>query len=124
MALLALAFCLAIAALGALGLASPAHLLGFVRRFTNRRGLYTAAAIRVVMGVTLVLAAPDSRAPALIQGLGIFVILAGLVLPLFGVERFARLIDWWFTQDAAIVRVWSLFVIAFGLLVASAFPLR
>ena len=121
MTLLALAFSLAIAALGALGLASPARLLGVLQRFRSRGGLYTAAAIRLAMGAVFVLAAPDSGAPALIQGLGIFVILAGLVTPLFGVERFTRLLDWWFTQDAAIVRVWSLFVIAFGLLVANAF---
>ena len=122
MTLLALAFSFAIAALGALGVASPARLLGAARPFRSRGGLFAATVIRLAMGATFVLAAPDSRAQPLIQALGITVILAGLVLPFIGVERFTRLLDWASELGTGVVRVWSVLVVGFGLLLASAFP--
>jgi predicted lysophospholipase L1 biosynthesis ABC-type transport system permease subunit len=84
MTLVALALSLSIAALGALGVVSPARLLGVVSRFQTPAGLYAAAAIRIVLGSALVVAAPDSRAPDVLPVLGVFIVFAGLVTPLFG----------------------------------------
>jgi hypothetical protein len=49
-----------IAGVGALGIASPSHLLGFVRRFERRAGLFISAALRILLGVTLLFSAPAS----------------------------------------------------------------
>jgi hypothetical protein len=115
MAILAVALCLLIAALGGLGVIAPERLLDTVRRFQSPAGLYAAAAIRVVLGAALFLAADTSRSPEVIRGLGIFVFVAGLVTPFFGVERYRALLDWWSARGEVFVRAWAAFAVAFGL---------
>jgi hypothetical protein len=119
-ALIALVLSLLIAAVGALGIASPSRLLGVVRSFQTPAGLYVVAALRVVLGVVLFFAAPVSRAPELIRILGVIVFVAGLVTPLFGLERFRSLLDWWSARGSAFIRAWAAFAFAFGLLLAYA----
>ncbi len=120
MTLVALVLSLFIAALGALGIASPARLLGFVRYFQTPGGLYLAAALRVVLGVALFFTAPTSRAPDLIRILGVVSIVAGLITPFFGLERFRRLLEWWSALGPGFVRAWAAFALVFGLLLAYA----
>jgi uncharacterized membrane protein YidH (DUF202 family) len=118
--LTALLLSLLIAALGALGVASPSRLLGLVRYLQTPAGLYVAAALRLVLGLALFFAAPGSRAPELLRILGVVIIVAGLITPFFGLERFRRLLDWWSARGPAFVRVWAAFALAFGLLLAYA----
>ncbi len=118
MAFVALALSLFVAALGALGMFSPTRLLNIVRHFQNPAGIYAAAALRIILGVALFLAAPTSRAPEVVRILGIIILVAGLITPLFGLERFRRLLDWWSAWGPAFMRVWAGFALAFGLLLA------
>lgn len=120
MTLVALVLSVFIAALGALGVASPSRLLGVVRSFQTPAGLYFAAALRVVLGVALFFAAPASRAPELIRILGVVIFVGGLITPLFGLERFRRLLDWWSARGSAFIRAWAAFALAFGFLLAHA----
>ena len=110
----AIGLSLLVAALGALGIVAPARLLAVGRRFATPGGIWLAAAVRVVLGGALILAAPASRAPALIQGLGIFVVVAGVATPLFGAARLGRVLDWVGTLDTALLRAWSVVVLALG----------
>ena len=119
MKLVALVFCLAMAALGAYGVAAPERLIALMRRFHSRNGLYLAAAIRLGMGAAFYLAGPESQSPQVVRGLGVFVFVAGLVTPFIGVERFGALLNWWATRGSAFVRAWSLFVVALGLALAT-----
>ena len=118
MAFVALVLSLFVAALGALGMFSPMRLLDIVRHFQNPVGIYVAAALRIILGVALFLAAPTSRAPEVVRILGIIILVAGLITPLFGLERFRRLLDWWSARGPAFMRVWAGFALAFGLLLA------
>jgi hypothetical protein len=120
MAIVALVLSFLVAALGVVGLISPMRLLEIVRHFQSQVGLYAAAALRVVLGLALFLAAPASRAPKILRILGIIILVAGLFTPLFGVERIHRLMDWWSTQGAVFMRVWAALALAFGLLLAYA----
>ncbi len=120
MALIALGLSLFVAALGAVGMVSPMRLLGVARHFQSPAGLCAAAALRVVLGVALVFAAPTSRAPGVVRILGIIILVAGVITPLFGVERSRRLLDWWSTRGPAFMRVWAGFALVFGLLLAYA----
>jgi len=120
MGLLALALCLLIVALGALGVVSPRRLLGVVRHFEGAAGLYAAAALRVMFGIALVLAAPTSRAPAAVRIAGWVILVAGLVTPLFGVERFRRLLAWWSARGPVFMRAWAGLALAVGLLLTYA----
>ena len=109
-----------IAALGALGMVSPMRLLNIVRHFQSQAGIYAAAALRIILGVALFLAAPTSRAPEIVRIVGIITLVAGLITPLFGLERFRRLLVWWSARGPAFMRVWAGFALAFGLLLAYA----
>jgi hypothetical protein len=120
MAFVALILSLFVAVIGALGVASPARLLRVVRRFQTPRGLYFAAALRLVLGVALFFVAPTSRAPEILRLLSVIIIAAGLVTPFFGLERFRRLLDWWSARGPGFVRAWAGFAFAFGLWLAYA----
>jgi hypothetical protein len=120
MTVIALVFTLSVAALGALGVVSPALLINYVRYFQTPSGLYLAAALRVVMGLALLFAAPASRAPEVLRILGVFIIAAGLLIPFIGLERFRRFVDWWSARGSTFVRAWAAFALGFGLLLAYA----
>jgi hypothetical protein len=120
MTLVAVIICLLTAAFGALGIASPSRLLGVVRYFQTPMGLYFAAAIRVLLGVALLFAAPTSRAPGLIYIVGVVIIVIGVITLFFGLERFRRLLDWWSAQGTAFVRGWAVLALLFGLSLAYA----
>jgi hypothetical protein len=123
MAYLALLFSLLVAAVGALGLASPPRLLGFVRRFESPAGLYAAAGFRILMGLALLLAASGSRAPTAVAVLGIVILGAGIATPLVGLERFRNLLAWWAGRSPGFMRAWAGVALAFGLWLAYAvFP--
>jgi hypothetical protein len=114
MSLIAALSGLLILALGALGVVSPPRLLALVARSQSQRGLYVLAAIRVMIGVALFLAAAGSRAPAFLQILGVISFLAGVTTPFFGVHRFQAVLSWWSLRPAAVLRSWCLFVVWLG----------
>lgn len=118
MAWVAMALCVVLAGLGAIGVVSPDALLGIARRFQTPSGLYAGAVIRLVLGGTLFLAAPASRAPRAIRAIGIVIVVAGLVTPFFGLERFRGILEWWPAQGTVFMRVWAGVVLAFGCLLA------
>jgi hypothetical protein len=120
MAIVALVLSLFVAALGALGIVLPMRLLSIIRQFQRPAGLYAVAILRVVLGVALLLAAPSSRLPQVVRILGIIIFVSGLITPLFGLERFRRLLNWWSARGPAFMRVWAGFALAFGLLLAYA----
>ncbi len=115
MRLVAIVLGLAIVALGAVGIASPPRLLGIVGLLQTRAGLYLAAVVRLVLGAALFLSAADSRAPEVLRVLGVVIVVAGLITPFFGLERYRRLLDWWSARGPTFVRVWAVFAAAFGL---------
>lgn len=118
MTMLAFAFGLLLAALGGLGIVSPDRLLALVRSLQTPAGLYGIAALRLVMGATFLWAAPVSKAPQLLGILGVITILAGLATPLFGLERFRKLLDWWGSQGPVFIRLWATLPLALGLYLA------
>lgn len=100
--------------MGAWGLLVPARLAAFVARFGSAGGLWFAAAVRLVLGLALWFAAPASRAPLLLQVLGVVALIAAVIIPFVGVDRFKRLIDWWTNLSPTAMRATSLFAVAFG----------
>lgn len=115
MKLVALAFCGFIAVMGVLGMVAPQALVAFVRRFQSPAGLWAAAGLRLLMGASLYLAAPDARSPGVIRGFGVFIFAAGVVTPMFGVRRFEAMLDWWVARGPTLIRVWSGFALLLAL---------
>jgi len=109
------AFGLLVLALGAIGAARPATLLGWVQRaWRSRAGLSLAAGFRAALGVLLLAAASETRFPRLIGGLGVLSLLAAVSIPFLGYERLRKLVEWWLTRSEGFVRGWSLVTCAFG----------
>jgi hypothetical protein len=89
---------------GTVGIVSPDSLTA-VRRlyFATPAGLYAAGAVRVAMGLVLILAAPGSRGPKTLRALGAVVCLQGLAATLLGPDR-ARATLEWEAMHAALLR--------------------
>jgi hypothetical protein len=90
---------------GIAGLISPDGVTA-VRRlyFATPVGLYAAGAVRVAMGLVVVLNASASRAPKTLRGLGAVVCMQGLAASLFGPERARAILEWETMQGTAVLR--------------------
>lgn len=115
MGFLVLIFSMTMAVIGAYGLASPAGLASFARRWEGQLGLWIGATVRILFGVALWRKAPSSHTPAVLEGVGAIALISGMVLPLVGVERLSKLISWWSGQSSTFIRGWSVVAIALGL---------
>ena len=109
-----------VAALGVLGIAAPEGFLRTAAYFQTPPGIYLAAVIRVVIGVVLFGAAPESRAPKTLRVLGAIITLAGLLTPLIGLWGGRAILDWWAAQGPRLLRVWGLVAVALGVFIVSA----
>lgn len=109
---------LIITAMGALGTVSPEVLIPMARRFENRGGLYTAAVMRVILGLSLILSAINSRMPNTLRVLGTGTFMTGISTPFIGVERFGRIITWWAAKGAGFKRAWAFSALGLGLFIA------
>ena len=105
---------------GIVGLVSPDSVTT-VRRlyFATPAGLYAAGAVRVAMGLVLILCAPASRAPRTLRALGAVVCLQGLAATLLGPDR-ARGILEWEAMHTALLRVGAVVALAAGGFIAFA----
>jgi hypothetical protein len=105
---------------GVVGIFTPDSLMAIGRYVVTPVGLYVIAALRVVIGLVLMLVAPISRVPRTLRVVGAVVLVAGLATPLFGVERTRAILDWESTQGTALVRVMAGLVLAIGGFIAFA----
>jgi hypothetical protein len=106
---------LAIAGLGVLGIVAPAVLLEFGRLLLAPPALYWVAAVRVVFGTLLILVATQSRMPRTLRVIGAFIVVAGLLTPLFGTERFGQVFAWFSGQAPFLVRAVAVLPFVVGL---------
>jgi hypothetical protein len=100
--------------IGAWGVLAPSRITDFVTRFGSKGGLWIATGIRLVLGLALWFAAPVSRAPLLLQVLGVIALVAAVVLLFMGADRFKALVNWWTKLSPTAMRFNCLFALAFG----------
>jgi hypothetical protein len=93
-----------IGAVGLIGLTTPSALLEVGRSLMTLNALYMVAAIRIALGAFLILAATSSRVPRTVRVVGAIVVVAGLITPLFGVERVQAVLNWWAHQGQLLMR--------------------
>jgi hypothetical protein len=105
---------------GVAGVLAPASLMTLARYSVTPVGLYVVAAVRVGIGLVLILAAPISRAPKSLRALGAVALVAGLATPLLGAERARAIVDWQLSQGTSLIRVGAGLALAFGGFVAFA----
>jgi hypothetical protein len=101
----ALVVALFIIVVGLVGLISPESLTTARRLyFSTPVGLYAAGAVRVAMGLVVILCAPVSRAPKTLRACGAVMCLQALVATLLGPDRARTVLEWETTQGNAILR--------------------
>ncbi len=86
---------------------------GSPRALQTPFGFYFGAGIKVLLGVSLWFAAPASRAPDVLQPLGLFLVVTGLIRLIIGPKVLRKLLDWWVSR-AGLVRAWGVIAVAFG----------
>jgi hypothetical protein len=106
-----------IVGLGLWGVASPAGLLVFARRWQSKTGFWAAFALRLLFGGALWWVAPSSRVPPAIQVLAAAVVISGLALPLMGYTRYLSLLSWWAGRSPGFVRAWCCAALALGIFI-------
>jgi uncharacterized membrane protein HdeD (DUF308 family) len=74
--------------------------------------------LRIGFGIVFVLAAPSTRLPAFVWVFGLFMILAGVSLPILGIKRLQTWSDEWLKRPDGVIRGWSLLAILLGVLLA------
>ena len=114
MTLLVLCISLIVLGFGAVGILAPLRLFKFVLWFDNPRGLYAAAAFRIIFGLALIYIAKATQWPKFLHIVGLFTIAAGFVLLLLGLERFHKIVVWWCRQSVGMLRFWSFFTLLLG----------
>jgi hypothetical protein len=95
MRIAALLVALFIVVVGIVGIVSPDSVTTVRRQyFATPAGLYAAGAVRVAMGVVLMLVARVSRAPKILRALGAVMCAQGLAATLLGLDRAQAILEW------------------------------
>ena len=76
--------------------------------------LYTAAAVRVVMGLVVILSAAVSRAPKTLRAMGAVMCMQGLAATLLGPVHARAVMEWETMQGTALLRVGAAVALACG----------
>jgi len=82
--------------------------------------LYTAGAVRVAMGLVVILSAAASRAPKTLRALGAVMCMQGLAATLMGPDRARAIMEWETMHGTALLRVGAAVALAAGCFVAFA----
>ena len=99
---------------GVLGLALPDSLTALRRQyFATSAGTYTASAVRLAMGLAVMLGATASRAPKTLRAFGALMCLQGLSAAILGPEH-ARTVLEWETMRPALLRAGAIVALASG----------
>jgi hypothetical protein len=97
----ALVVALVVLAVGVVGLVSPDTITALRRLyFATPDRLHAASAVRVAMGLVLILSASVSCAPRTLRVLGAVMCLQGVTATLLGIDRAQAVLEWEATQGA------------------------
>jgi len=105
-------------ALSVMGLVSPDSVTAIRRQnFATPTGTYTAAGVRLTMGLVVILAATASRTPKILRLLGVVMCMQGVSAALLGPAH-ARAILEWETMRPALLRSGAIVALLSGVFMA------
>lgn len=82
--------------------------------FATPSRFYVAGAVRLAMGLVLILAASSSRWPRSLRVLGAVMCLQAIAASLFGIERAQAIMEWEAMQGTALLRAGAAVALASG----------
>ena len=92
--------------------------------FATPSRFYAAGAVRIAMGLVLIVAASSSRWPRTLRALGSVMCLQAIAANLFGIERARAIMEWEAMQGTALLRAGAVVALASGVFVVFAFTKR
>ena len=113
---IALVIAVLMVSLGLTGVLWPEGLIPLAVYSVTANGLYVAAAVRIVLGALLFLAASATRTPKTIRAIGLIILVAGIATVLISTER-AQLMKDWFPAHIDAFRIAACLPLAVGILV-------
>jgi hypothetical protein len=105
---------------GVAGVFAPDRLMTLARYAVTPVGLYVTAALRVGIGLVLILVARISRAPRTFRVFGVVAIVGGFATLLLGADRARAILDWQSSQGDVLIRVGAGLALAIGGFIAFA----
>ena len=112
---LALILCAAMAAMGVTVIVAPAKAHDLARLFVDKTGMWVASAIRAVFALGLLAAASESKAPMVLRLLGLLILIVAILIPILGLDRHRRMIDWWIARPRMAQIFWGAATFVFGI---------
>jgi hypothetical protein len=110
----------AVAAVGALGVAAPNRLSSLVAGWPALTQLPVAFSLRIGFAILFLVGAPQCRLPELVRLVGVLEVAGAAVLLALGAVRLRRLVAWWLERPTSFVRGWAAGAVALGGLLAYA----
>ena len=115
MRIAALVVALFVVVVGLLGIVSPDSVTTVRRQyFATPVGLYAAGAVRVAMGLVLILVARVSHAPKILRTLGALMCAQGLSATLLGLDHARAIMEWEGMQGHVLLRAGAGVALASG----------
>ncbi len=100
--------------MGVLIIVKPSLAHDLSRLFADKTGMWVATAIRAVLGLGLLAAASDSKAPMLLRILGLLILIVAIAMPILGLERHRKMIDWWLARPRTVEMLCGAAAFVFG----------
>lgn len=100
--------------MGVLTIVKPALVHDWTQLLADKAGMWTATAIRAVLGLGLLAAASESKAPMLLRLLGLLILILAILTPVLGLDRHRRMIDWWLTRRRTVQTMCGAAAFVFG----------
>jgi len=111
-------------AIGLTELVAPERMFGLGALVATQAGLLAVSVVRIASGVVLIMIAPRTRMPKVLQVVGAIVLGAGLATPLFGVDRTKAVLAWEQAQGPTMARIGGAVAVAIGAVLAFALTSR
>ena len=97
------------------GIAFPAQFMRTVHNMMDKSyGMALAVGVRIILGVSLLFAAPASKFVVLFKALGWLSLVAAAVIPVIGRKRLDSVLDWFQSLPGFAPRLWFMFGVLFG----------
>ena len=103
------------AAFGVVVIVKPALAHDLTRMFSDKAGMWIATAIRAVLALGLFAAAGESKAPILLRLLGLVLLIVAIVMPILGLDRHRRMIEWWLARSRTVEMLCGAAAFIFGI---------
>jgi len=111
---------LLVAGFGILSIASPETFFDLLRNVQSPGWMYAGACFRLIYGVSLLMSAANSRTPDVLRVIGWVLIVAGILIPVFGFDSFRSAFNSFMSMGHWAARIWGVVALSFGLGIAYA----